>query len=286
MSHASIVVRRVSDGVFEVRYPCATLPPFASCASTVIVDEGQAAWVDPGWTDPAVGHGALDRLASMGVTTVAKILLTHTHRDHVAGLQQLISVVGPAPVHVHPLERDVVPVPRGVDLVDAVEGSVVDVGSSRWATWHLPGHAPGHLAWIGPSDAGDDRRGAIVGDLVTGRGAAWIGTPYGDASAYLGSLRRVRDARPRWMTYAHGDETSDPRALLDVAIEHRVRRAAAIVDAIAAGTSSIDGLLERIHPHVDDDVRPWALASLRASLDAAEREGTIVRSDDGALGLP
>ena len=59
-------------------------------------DTGEAAIVDPAWE--------VDRLlrAAAGLR-VTQILITHTHHDHIEGVQELVNKIG-ATVWVHPLE--------------------------------------------------------------------------------------------------------------------------------------------------------------------------------------
>ncbi len=86
---------------------------------------------------------------------VRAILLTHTDVDHVAGLAELLAVLGPLSVAVHDAERYVLvegkPLrrefamssPRIDNVVSLIEGQPFHAGSLEFEVLHTPGHSPG-----------------------------------------------------------------------------------------------------------------------------------------------
>ena len=93
--------------------------------------------------------------------SLAAIWLTHAHIDHIggiAGLKRHFDV----PVYMHPLDdaglhtrgrrgRDVSAAFEEPALPDRVlaEGDTLSVGTLSFRVMHLPGHAPGHVAFFG-----------------------------------------------------------------------------------------------------------------------------------------
>jgi hydroxyacylglutathione hydrolase len=102
----------------------------------------------PGGTGVFIdGNGVLEPLveaARANDLTIAAVLLTHHHGDHLAGLEALSEEFG-APILAHELTA------REVDgLVDRTlnDDEVVTFGGLEVRALFTPGHAPGHLAFL------------------------------------------------------------------------------------------------------------------------------------------
>jgi len=114
------------------------LGPFANNAYVVIDPAvSEAAIVDL----PAEGGKILD--AAQGAT-ITKILLTHTHPDHLFSYD-LLKQATAAFVYCHPAEVRL-PADR-IDLPLA-HGDQVAVGSLRLRVIHTPGHTPGSVCFL------------------------------------------------------------------------------------------------------------------------------------------
>ena len=64
----------------------------------------------------------------------------------------------------------------------------------------------------------------FTGDTVLGTGSVFIAPGEGSLSAYLDSLRRLRELDLEVLCPGHGPYVWDPRAKLDEYIEHRLDR--------------------------------------------------------------
>jgi glyoxylase-like metal-dependent hydrolase (beta-lactamase superfamily II) len=116
----------------------------------------QAVAVDPG--DEA--ERVLAAIAEHGCT-LHEIWLTHAHFDHVGAVAALLRERD-VPVRLHPSDLPIyhraastaavwgltVEQPTN-DIVPLSEGDVLAFGAAEFLVWHLPGHAPGHVAFIG-----------------------------------------------------------------------------------------------------------------------------------------
>jgi hydroxyacylglutathione hydrolase len=160
-------------------------------------DSDKVAIVDPGEASPV-----LRALEKRGLT-VAAILLTHHHEDHVGGVGEILEkhpapVYGPAWENISTVDHPV----RGGDRVP-VEGvglelDVVDV----------PGHTTGHIAYLGPGFA-------LVGDTLFAGGCGRIfeGTP----EQMYASLLRLAALAPDTAIYcAHEYTAANLRFAVDV----------------------------------------------------------------------
>ena len=119
----------------------------------------QAVVIDPGCYTQAE-KDQLGNYIESNKLTISKLLLTHGHLDHVFGCAYMKRKFG-MDIYLHPLDTplfDEVPArsahwgfpafePSAVDAYLAA-GDVIAVGGSELAVVHVPGHAPGHVAFI------------------------------------------------------------------------------------------------------------------------------------------
>ncbi len=169
----------------------------------------EAAVVDPG--DEA--GRILAEVERLGVT-VRAIWLTHAHVDHV-GAVPAVRRAWDAPLHLHPADRPVydrapmiAPMygmriePLPAPDVALAEGDVVRVGGLAFDVWHLPGHAPGHVAFLG--------QGVMLGgDLLFAGSIGRTDLPGSDAEAMSRSLERLMTLDDAIVVHpGHGPATS------------------------------------------------------------------------------
>ena len=102
---------------------------------------GEAALVDP-----AFEVDRLLREATRRGWRVTTIFLTHTHDDHVAGLDEAAELTG-ATVRCHPLELAAARVhaPRVIPVAD---DEWVPLGAGAVRAIYAPGHTPGCVCWF------------------------------------------------------------------------------------------------------------------------------------------
>lgn len=185
-----------------------TVPPFAE--NTYLLgdaDAGEAIVVDPG------GRAAeIVRVAERHGLRIDRIVNTHSHIDHVSGVDDLRGLTG-ARFFLHP---DAEPMmaqlsaqaamfglpPLSAPRVDAhlSPGDELRVGGIRLAVRHTPGHAPGHVTLVsqpisraeGSEWAGDDeaKRLALCGDVVFLGSIGRVDLPGGDYETLMRSIER------------------------------------------------------------------------------------------------
>jgi glyoxylase-like metal-dependent hydrolase (beta-lactamase superfamily II) len=146
----------------------------------------------------------------------------------------------------------------------------------RWRCLHTPGHAPGHLCLLD-----EERRVAIVGDMVASEGTILIDPIEGDLARYLVELERLERLAPALALPAHGAPIADPPALFRHYIRHRLGREAKVVAALGPSAASLDDLLPRVYDDAPAAIWPVARLSLWSHLLKLEREGRALADAGG-----
>lgn len=153
---------------------------------------GEVVVIDPGDEPERI----MAAIMGTGGRPVA-IWLTHAHFDHIGAVAGLKRAWPSLPVLLHAADRPVYdygsraagawgmpfdepPPPDG----ELREGDSVACGASRYEVWHLPGHAPGHVAFIGGGSM-------FGGDVLFAGSVGRSDLPLSDPVALDASLRRV-----------------------------------------------------------------------------------------------
>ena len=251
-------------------------------ANLLLLHGRRPALVDSGF----VGHAreTVD-WASTRAGTVALVVNTHWHSDHVGGnaaLQAVGAAVAagvpdaeavarrdPGCCQAEYLDQPVAPYTVDQPLHD---GQILRLGEADWQVVLTPGHTPGHLSLWQP-----DERLVVVGDALSDYDVGWVNLALDgpDAAATaLASVHRLADLGPRVLLPAHGPIPADPGAALGAA----VRRAQRLVDdpggAVWYGIRRILAFALMIRGGIAaDDIEPYLHARLWLT-DAARLLGT------------
>lgn len=166
--------------------------------------------VDPG-DEP---QRLLAEIDSLGAR-LAAIWLTHAHIDHIGGIAGVKARWPDADVHSHPLDAPLLQHAARVaagyglpfDQPPAPEralagGQVLEFAGERYEVWHLPGHAPGHVAFIGGGHC-------FSGDLLFAGSIGRTDLPLCDPSAMERSIARLAALPEDTIVHpGHGPETT------------------------------------------------------------------------------
>lgn len=172
----------------------------------IVGDEAsREAWVvDPG--------GEIERIQAelqSGDWRLVAIVQTHGHPDHIAGTAALRAASG-APVLAHADDLPLFADERirqygGEPLVpDRLlrDGEVLTLGATSFAVLHVPGHTPGHIAFVGGG-------ACLSGDVIFRIGCGRTDLPGGDMQALERSLSSLLALPGETAIYpGHGPTTS------------------------------------------------------------------------------
>lgn len=278
MEFAYGVPRELAPGV--VRLVANNPGPFTfKGTNTYLIGTGsEVALIDPGPVDAAHLEAIL---AAVGGRRLGRILITHTHRDHVDGLAALIAATGASTAGfgrhaVAPGAK--ITSPSGGEHVD--QEFVPDVALAHgdrlagdgWAltALHTPGHAPDHLCF-----ALEGTGLVFSGDHVMGWNTSVVAPPEGSMADYLRSLEVLAQRDDRVYLPGHGGRVEEPQRLVKAFLLHRRMREQAILDCIRAGTNTVRAIVPAIYRDLDPRLVNAASLSVLAHVEHLVAKGAV-----------
>jgi len=175
-----------------------TVGPFEeNCYLLTDEDSGHAVVIDPG----DEGDRLVEMIRSSGAT-LAGVWLTHAHIDHI-GAVAAVKREFDVPVHLHPLDLPYytelsarAAVMYGIDFEqpdgpdrELADGQELQCGTLRFTVMHVPGHAPGLVAFTGHGVS-------FGGDLLFAGSIGRTDLPLGNPADMTASLARYAGALP------------------------------------------------------------------------------------------
>ena len=195
--------------------------------------------------------------AILAAGPVRRILLSHTHSDHLDAVPALREATG-APVYAW---HD--PAVAFTPDIPLHEGSVV----AGWTALHTPGHAPDHLCFAGPAGV------LFSADHVMAWSTSVVNPPDGSMAAYMASLERLLARNDALYLPGHGPPLAAPRAYVEGLRAHRMAREASILAALGAEPVGSRALTERLYAETDPRLWRAAERNVLSHLDKLAGEG-------------
>lgn len=239
--------------------------------NTYLLGEGAVTVIDPG---PAMGGHLQAILTALAPgEKIARILVTHSHRDHSALVPALAEATG-APVLAFG-DNDAGRSPHLADLAGIgggegadrtfapderlAHGEVLDILGARLRAHWTPGHFGNHMCF--------EWQGAVfTGDTVMGWASSLVSPPDGDLTAFMASLDLLDGLRARRLYPGHGAPVTDPAARIGWLRDHRMSREAQILAALSDGPADAATLAARVYTDIPTNLQPAATRNALAHL--------------------
>jgi hydroxyacylglutathione hydrolase len=145
------------------------------------------------------------------------LVLTHSHLDHIAGVDRALSRFGAMPLYIHRAEAGFCSDPMlnlsaliGLDISctepDHIlnDGDQIDMVGTTWRVMHTPGHSPGGICLIH-----DESRQALVGDTLFAGSIGRFDFPTSSADDLRRSIARIMELSDDFTVHpGHGPSTT------------------------------------------------------------------------------
>lgn len=259
----------LNDGVWRVLAPNPSLMTGPGTNTYIVRGAEGLLIIDPGPSSEAHTQALLTASETIGAP-ISHVLVTHTHRDHSPGAQQLLAAVpslklaGPTVPNDGLQDESWQPhiLLEDTHALPLFDGSQLRVIST-------PGHVGNHLCFLH-----EKHNLLFTGDHLINGSTVVIAPPSGSMSAYLHSLKKLQNETLHAIAPGHGNLIGEPQDYISHTITHRLKREAKVLSALRAD----EGLtLKQLVAHAYDDtptmLHGLATYSLWAHLIKLEEDG-------------
>ncbi len=218
--------------------------------------------LDPG---PQDAQHVRDILAAAGEVPIRRIVLTHTHGDHMGALADLQAATG-LPVHGYRISG------RAGFTADILLGDG-DIVAGMGALF-TPGHAADHLCF--EYSLPDGPKILFSGDHVMSWSSSIVSPPDGNMLHYYRSLELLLGRDEVMYLGGHGPLLEQPRALVAELLAHRRYREGEIFKQIEKKTWVVAELAQHLYAKTDPYLKGAAQRNVLAHLLKLKDEGIAV----------
>jgi ribonuclease/clavin/mitogillin len=206
----------------------------------------------------------------LGRPKITAILLTHSHHDHIGGLDRIYDAM-PAPVRCHPKLVKQLESIVGKGVVQALDDQeeVQTGGGVSLRALFTPGHEVDHVSFHLA-----DERILFTGDCILGASS----TTVRDLATYMQSLELLTRYPHDTICPGHGPVVPPPRGaeLVRWYINHRNEREQQILSALAKGLATVEEITRDVYPaDLPAGLRRGAEQNVATHLAKLVKEGRV-----------
>jgi len=217
--------------------------------------------LDPGPRDP---QHVREILSAASETPIKRILLTHTHSDHL-GAAAALSEATNLPIHAYKISGKLGFTPDfPLDNGDTLAGL---------KAVFTPGHALDHLCY--EYFLADGTKILFSGDHVMSWSSSIVSPPDGDMLDYYASLELLLKRDEEIYLGGHGPLLREPRTLVAQLLSHRQHREATILAQLEQQDWSVAELAANLYHKTDIFLKAAAQRNVLSHLIKLKKEGKV-----------
>ncbi|KAF4992075.1 hypothetical protein FGRMN_7426 [Fusarium graminum] len=207
--------------------------------------------------------------------TIDTALITHWHRDHTGGIEDLLSISPHTRIYKHTPEED---------QLDICHGQRFEVDGATLTAAYTPGHTKDHVVLVL-----QEEDAMFTADNVLGQGTA----VFEDLATYLRSLEEMKDLFKCRAYPGHGPIIEKGPAKIAEYIAHRRQREEQVIQTLKTGPGGVETqdpalwsawtateLVEVIYKDVPKDLHPAARGGVLQILGKLEGEDRVAHDGE------